>query len=157
MDQLYNLNTEEKDLVLDAYPLIAILIAGADGNIDKEEREWAKKLTSIRSYTGRKDMQHLFEELEQVFESRMNNFLSVLSQNTQERNAEINSKLNNLNPILAELEPHFAYRLYNNYLSFAEHIAKSSGGIFGFGSVSSEEERLLGLKMINVIQKPIDL
>ena len=36
--------------MVDAVPLVTILIAGADGRIDTQELEWSKKLTEIRSY-----------------------------------------------------------------------------------------------------------
>jgi len=38
------LNAEESELIIDAVPLVTILIAGADGNIDPEETAWSKKI-----------------------------------------------------------------------------------------------------------------
>jgi tellurite resistance protein len=44
------LSENEKSELSDALALITVLIAGADGNFEKEELEWAEKVTHIRSY-----------------------------------------------------------------------------------------------------------
>ena len=45
-----NINELQFEVTKDAIGWITVLIAGADGNIDKEETAWAEKLTKIRSY-----------------------------------------------------------------------------------------------------------
>jgi hypothetical protein len=148
------LNDQDKETVLHAFPLIAIYIAGADGTIDKDELAWSKKLTSIRSFAGRKDIQVIFDTLDPQFDALMQHYMDALPTDLNEKNTAIAAHLSKLNPILAGFEPHFGYRLYHNYVTYAEHIAKSSGGILGFGSVNADEDKLMGLDMIHPIAKP---
>ena len=67
--------------------------------------------------------------------------------------ASLSSKLASLNPILAKLENDIAVDLYESYLSFAVHVAKSSGGFLGMMSISAEEKELIGLTMLNKIER----
>ena len=50
LEHFSNLNEDETKQLLDALPLITVLIAGADGNFEKDEMDWAEKVTHIRSY-----------------------------------------------------------------------------------------------------------
>ena len=54
-----------------------------------------------------------------------------------------------LNPILEELPLQEAAILYKDFISFAKHVAKASGGFFGFFSVGPEEGKVIGLPMLN--------
>ena len=77
-----------------------------------------------------------------------------MSTEVDKRTSEISSLLEELNPILSTIDETVAYHLYKSYKSFAKHVAKASGGLFGFFSIGPEEKALLGLPMLDPISKP---
>jgi hypothetical protein len=145
------LTDTEYQQLKDAIADITILIAGADGEIDKEETTWAKKLTHIRSYANSKVLHSFYEDVGAEFSEKLDKKIDSMSTNKEERTALISSNLNKLNPILAKLHPMIAAEMYQSYTSFAKHVAKASGGILGFFSISSEEQQLLDLDMLDEI------
>jgi len=66
----------------------------------------------------------------------------------------LSDRLSLINGILAKLPPMIAYKLYKGYVSYAEHIAKASGGIFRFFAISSAEKKWVNLSMLNPIHEP---
>ena len=146
-----NLNEEETGRLLDALPLITVLIAGADGNFEKEELEWAEKITHIRSYKLKNDIQAFYQEVEINLLEKVQYIIDSLPTDVTERTTIITEKLTYLNPILAKLDPSIGHKLYVGFLSFAEHIAKASGGLMGFFNVNAAEAKLIGLPMLQPI------
>ncbi len=135
----------------DAFAKITIYIAGADGSIDEEETSWAAKVTEIRSYKMTDDLLDFYKEVHLEFDNKLSHFMANLPTNTAERNTIIESHLSNLNSTLANLDPKVGAHLYKGYVTFAEHVAKSTGGILGFFSIGQAEKALLGLSMITPI------
>lgn len=146
------INEEEFNQLREAIALITILIAGADGTIQKEETDWAKKVTEVRSYS-------LPAGLKEFYMAVGKDFSEVLDRNIDEYNKDvelgrnnISQRLADLNPILAKMESKkIASRLYKSYLSFAKHVAQSTGGILGFFAVGSAEKKLISLPMLDKI------
>ena len=152
LDKLYVLTEVERQELFDAIPVITILIAGADGKIDDEELNWAKKLTNIRSYKEEGAMEIFYDKVNEDFTDRLDRWVNVLSsQGAKEREELLSERIANLNPILAKLEPEYGAQLYKSFVSFAEQVAKASGGFLGIGSVSKEESTLMALPMLNEI------
>jgi hypothetical protein len=145
------LNNNEYQSLKDAHALIALYIAGADGTIDKGEMEWAKKITQIRSYKMSEDLLPYYEEVDIEFTDKVNSILTGLSSDALTRKQQIESKLAGLNSIMAKLEPSVGAHLYKAFVTFASHVAKATGGFFGFFSVSGNEKALLNLSMIDPI------
>ncbi|MFM2392976.1 MAG: hypothetical protein RLZZ546_958 [Bacteroidota bacterium] len=145
------LNEIEYQKLRDAIPLITVLIAGADGTIDNSEISWAEKVIEIRGYKMSEDLIEFYQEVGKDFDSKLSNFINGFSGDINSRTEQISSKLEELNPILAKLDPKVGAHLYKSYVSFAEHVAKSTGGFFGFFSVGAEEKGLMKLNMINPI------
>jgi hypothetical protein len=150
-DQFNKLKEEDLQILLDAVPLIAILIAGADGDINDEELQWSKKITHIRSYKMKADMKAFYEEVDKNYMGKLQHFIEVLPVSVNDRTKVISEKLIEVNPIMAKLAPEVGSKLYKSYLSFADHVAKASGGVMGFFSVNKEEASLIGLPMIHPI------
>lgn len=142
---------EEQQSLLNAIPQITILIAGADGNIDTAEVEWATKLTTIRSYSYAEELKPYYTAVGENFEADINSLLAQLPESTDERSAILSTRLNKLNAILPKLKNHTAFKLYESYLSFAEHVARASGGFLRFAAISKEEKSLMTLPMITPI------
>ncbi len=150
--QFEGLTEDQKDLMYDAIPLITIYIAGADGKIDQDEKDWAEKVTKIRSYSYDEVLRTFYTKMGETYSAKLDHYISSLSSDVAVRTTEITEKLAGLNNILPSLDTNFAVSYYKGLLSFAEHVAKASGGFLGFGSISRSEEQLIGLSMINPVE-----
>lgn len=156
MKNFENISPEDLQILENAVSQIAVLIAGADGEIDKEEIDWASKLTHIRTYAGDKSVREFYKEVEANFNIKLRELVKNASKNTSERQAALYQSIAQVNGILAHLDPHIAYHIYHSYITLAKSVAKSAGGILGFGAISSAEEKLIGLPMITPIAAPKD-
>ncbi len=142
----------EQQILLDAIPLITILVAGADDEIDTQERAWAEKLVDIRAYSNTETLRPYYEKVEEQFKQRINHFLDALPDNTEQRTQKVSELLNKTNAILPKLNPSYGSTLYQSWRSFAKHIAKASGGILGWGSIGPEEKKVIDLPMIEALE-----
>lgn len=144
-------NAEELQTLKDAIAWITILIAGADGNIDTDELEWATKLTNIRSYSYAEDLKEYYASVGEKFDSDLTSLMVSLPKDIASRSSELTTMLAKVNPILSKMDNGIAFKLYESYLSFSEHVAKASGGFLRFATISKEEKSLMNLEMINPI------
>jgi len=152
MDQDLSLLTPaEISLLKDAHAYITILIAGADGKIDDQELSWAEKIAQIRTFAGDERMKDFHEEVNQEIAGKIKHLISDLPRDPATRNELISGKLGELNPILASLDPSIGSYLYKGYVSFAQRIAKASGGILSFFTIGPEERKWVGLPMLTAI------
>jgi len=147
-----DLTEEEVSTMMDAIPLVTVLISGADGDFSKSEREWAKKLVDIRSYNFPETMRPYFQKVGETFGDKMDALIKELPEDTSKRNQLVSERLANLNAIFPKLENNFAHRFYKNLLSFAEHVAKADGGFMRFATISKDEKKWLDLNMINPVE-----
>lgn len=151
IEQFAMLTQDEKKLMFDAIPLISLLIAYADGNMDEKERTWAEKITQIRSYSNHESLTEYYEKVGQNFQDKLDQMINNLPQDNEHRLAEISEKLSGLNAIFPKLDHVYAWRFYESLISFAKHVAKSSGGFLGWSSIGSAEKKYISLDMINPI------
>ena len=154
IQQFENLTTEEAEKMINAIPLITILIAGADDNIDNKEKEWAIKIAKVRTYSNPELLHDYYVEVGKDFAEKLEEYINRFSKITQERTGQISNELKQLNAIFPKLDPVYAAKLYRSFLSFAKHVAKASGGFMGFGSISSAESHLIGLPMLTPVLPP---
>ena len=147
-----NLNGEEYALLKDAIPQITVLIAGADGRISPDETEWAEKITNIRAYSAPEEYQDFYKEIGESFQSRLNDLINGLPDDVEARSVKISETLSGLNAVLHKLEARDAAKLYQEFKSFATHVARASGGFLKFWSVSTEEKQWLELPMLEVFE-----
>ena len=154
MKNFENISAEDLQILENAVSQIAVLIAGADGQISKEETDWAVKLTHIRTYSGDNSVKDFYKEVEANFNIKIGDLMKNASKDTAKRQLALTADISKVNDILAKLDPETAYHVYHSYVTFAKSVAKSSGGILGFGSISTEEARLIGLPMITPIAQP---
>lgn len=144
-------NHEEYGKLKDAIALITVLVAGADENIDHEETEWAEKLTKIRSYANDDTLHEFYKDVGVTFHGDLEQHILSLPADGDKRREHIEGLLAQLNPVLAKLPNKIGAALYESYTSFAKHVAKSSGGFLGFGSISANEHKVIGLDVIDPI------
>jgi hypothetical protein len=150
-NKLAKLSSAQYQELKDALPLITILIAGADGKVDPQELNWAEKLTHIRTYANPEELNGFYEDVQTTFRGDLEKLMSSLPGSITSREEIISNRLKGLNDILSSLENRTAFVIYSSFTSFAEHIAKASGGFFRFGSISHEEKHWIGLPMITPI------
>ncbi len=148
-----NLREDEKEVLLGAPVHVAILIAGADGDIDKAERKEAIDVAHSKQGRAREQLVEYYKAVGATFEDKFNQLISDLPDDAEERNKAITTELRKLNFILPKIDQNFAVKLYASLKDLAKKIAEASGGILGYLSVSYEESKLLELKMINDPEK----
>ena len=146
------LTDDEKQLMYDAIPLITILVAGADGNIDEQEKEWAEKITRIRSFDYHNALSPYYQLVGDRFSERLHAHQSKLPADTKTRQQAIAERLSGINLIFEKLNSDRAKLYYDSFRSFAEHVAKASGGFLRFMSISSAEAAVKDLPML---QEPV--
>lgn len=146
-----DLTDQQFDTLKKAVSWITILIAGADGNIDQDEKEWAKKITQIRSYSLPGDLHNFYQEVGKDFSAQLDALVAELPGDVKQRNQILTERLKTVNPVLQSWKDELAEELYKSFKSFAKHVAKSSGGFLGMMSISPEERKLIDLPMIDKV------
>ncbi|MCB0846179.1 MAG: hypothetical protein KDE26_23170 [Bacteroidetes bacterium] len=141
-----NLTQEEAALMYKAPALVTVLIAGADKNIDKKEKDWAAKVVNYRTFTAQPKLQEYYEIVQKTFEETLNNLVDGWNADSEK---EIIHELSQTNSIFAKIDPEYAGYLKASWRSLAEKVAGASGGLLGLGSVDKHERELIGLPMID--------
>lgn len=150
--QFEQLSEQEKQQLLDAIPLISILVAGADGRIDTREKAAAKKATHVRAYHEDTELLHsYYQEIDGIVEERMTSYLQLLSNNTEERTTQVVDELKKLNKVLPQLDPQYGAALYSSFCSFAKYVAEASGGILNYLTIGPKEHKVYKLPMLDPI------
>jgi hypothetical protein len=142
------LSDTEIEVMLRA-PLIAcILIAGADGNVDRKEIEKAIHHTQRNATKAKATIVEYFKLVEVDFEDKLKIVLQSLPLDVGSRNRLIVDELTSLNSILPKLKNTFAAEFYTRMRDLAHAIALSSGGVLGINKVGDEEAQYIELPMI---------
>jgi len=134
-------------LMFKAPILVCILIAGADGTIDKSEINEA--ITIARKEAKSKSLiTDFYQELSQDFEDKLKVLIQSYPYQAKERTEIIIKELKALNDVLPKLDRAFAKQFYDSLRKISEKIASSSGGLLGMKSVGGEEAKYIQLSMI---------
>lgn len=142
------LSGEELEMLIKAPLLVSILIAGADGSIDKSEIKGAINTTRKKTQSN-SALKTFYTEVAEDFEDKLKVLLQGYPSNSAERCAQLENELTLLNPILTKVEGKLAREIYESLKSLALATAKSSGGLFGFtSSIGPEEAKYVELPMI---------
>ena len=154
MKQFEGISQEEYDQLKESISLITVLIAGADGTIDRKEKEWAEKVTNIRSYSLPDGLKEFYLEVGEDFQQKLDTYVDKYSGDVEVRNqniAKILAKLNAVFPKIKDRE--VAVALYESLLSFARHVARASGGFLSWGSIDVHEKKLMSLEMLEPVEE----
>lgn len=143
--QFETLSASDIELMLKAPVLVCILVAGADGTIDKQEIKQAIVHTRNRAGTA---MAEYLREVSQDFEDKLKILLQAYPHNAAERALTISDELAQLNPVLSKMQRGFAAEVYQMLRGLALKIASSSGGILGMNAIDDEEAQFVQLSMI---------
>ena len=140
------LTDSEIDLMLKAPVLVCILIAGADGNIDKKEIKEAILLTQQKTNAT---LAGYLNEVSQDFEDKLKVLIQSYPHTPAERAVAIMKELGQLDAVFIKMDRHFAAEIYQMLKQLASKIASSSGGIWGMNTVTDEEAKYLDLSAIH--------
>ena len=151
MKHFESLTPEELEILENAIPQIAILIAGASGEIKVKETDWAAKLTHIRTYNSSEDLHEFYKQIDTDFNVKFAELTKFSSTQTDVRQAKLSENLAKINPILAKLDNKTAYHLYDSFLTFSKSLANESGGVLGFHIYENSVKKLVDLPMIDPI------
>ena len=151
ISEFEKLRDDEREVLYKAPILVSILIAGADGKIDRSEQR--KAIDVVRSRQSRVGEQLLkyYKVVGENFEEKFIQHLAELPAGIEQRNKAITLELRKLNFIFAKIDKNYAYKLRASLKDLAKKIAESSGGVLGYLSISYEESKLLELNMIKEI------
>jgi hypothetical protein len=141
------LNDEEIELMLKAPILVCILIAGADGNIDRKEIKQAIAVAQ-KQKKGNASLAGYFNELSQDFEDKIKMLIQSFPYESTQRAPLVMEELAQVNALWVKIDPTFALDFYEMLLALAEKIATSSGGLWGMKTVGAEEAKYMKLPML---------
>ncbi|MBS1682569.1 MAG: hypothetical protein JST48_12725 [Bacteroidetes bacterium] len=147
--QLNSLSAEEQEFMYKAPILVCILIAGADGDIDRSEIKEAIAHAKKKQQNATDGMMELYREIGEDFEDKLKVLLQSYPMAALQRNPIIEDELARLNEILPKLNNLFSGNYYQSLCDLALKVAKSSGGWFGMKSIGEAEARYVKLPMIN--------
>ena len=141
------LNDNEVEIMLKAPILVCILIAGADGKIDRKEVKEAITIAG-RQAKSRGVLSDYLRYASEDFEDKIMILKQGYPQDSSERAAIIVNELSTLNAILPKISKSFSIQFHSMLKELATKVASSSGGWLGISAVGSEEAQYLDLKMI---------
>jgi hypothetical protein len=142
------LTQEEKEMMLKAPALIAVLIAGADDHIEGHELKRAVELVNIRTFSEKLDLQPYYQEVEKTIKKDIDDAIAVLPADEEGRTKVIVGELEKLNRVLSKVKFKFSHDLYVSWKSFAHRVAHSWGGVMGINAVSLHEKKWIDIPMI---------
>jgi len=149
MISLFNiLSPDEQESMYKAPILVSILIAGADGDIDKNEIREGLAQAKKKQRNGSEDLMNIYQEIGEDFEDKLKIVLQSYPVEVSQRNLLIVEELARLNVVLPKLDGDFAVRYYRSLCDLAIKIAQSSGGLLGMKSVGAAEAIYVKLPML---------
>jgi len=140
------LTDSEIDLLLKAPVLVCILVAGADGTIDKKEIKEA--ISQTRKKTSMTLAGYL-NEVSQDFEDKLKILIQSYPHSATERGIVIMEELREIDAVFNKIERQYAAQIYQMLRELASKIASSSGGLWGMNTVTDEEAEYMRLSMIH--------
>ncbi len=143
-----NLTVLQVEQLFDGPALVALLIAGADGHVEKVEIDRALEVVHVKTFSEYSDLKEFYKELEPDFSRRFNHLLSILPIAKKERNEAIVARLIKLNDVIFLLPYNFSLHYYRSMKNYAIHIANAAGGIGGLFKISDDENQFLHLEML---------
>jgi hypothetical protein len=135
------------ELMLRAPFLVCILVAGADGTIDKKEIKTAIQSAQKKKQTSA-TLASYFRDISVDFEETLRVLIQSYPYEATQRNPLLTEEISALNEVLPKLDKVFAQHFYQFLLDLASSIANSSGGFLGLKKIGPEEEKYLKLPML---------
>ncbi len=154
LKEFKNLTPAEQQLMFDAIPLITVLVAGADDDIDEVELAEAKRLADIRSFNNSGQTNAYYEAIDNSLTQRIQELIKELPNALAPRQEAIVEQLRGLNDVFAKMEEPFGYLYYKSFRSFAKHVAEAHGGFMRFMTIGPQEAEVIDLPMLEEVERP---
>jgi hypothetical protein len=148
-EEFRTLRDDEIEILMNAPAIVAVLIAGADDDIDKHEIKAAIDFAQQKKLTEGEGLAEYFEEIAKNFEAVQESYINDLPNGLEVRQTAISSYLRQLNGVLPKIDKEMAVKIYSFLTELAKVVATASGGTFGFAKVSKEEAAYMELDMIH--------
>src|ERR1700712_1284345 len=129
------LTDSEVELMFKAPFLTCILIAGADGDIDRKEIRTAIQQANKKQQKANSPLIEYYRIVGEDFEDKFKIVFQSYPMLPAKRNPIITGELAELNQILPRLDKTFAKAFYTSIREIAMGIATSSGGMLGMNKV----------------------
>lgn len=146
LKELDRLSSTEVETLVKAPLLVCILIAGADGEIDRKEIKGAIELAEKGK--TKDSLAEFYKLVSEDFEDKLKILLQGFPNKSAERTPLVYRELTQLNSILPKIKKSFALDYYKSLRFIAKEIAESSGGMLGLKTVGEEEMKVFDLPMI---------
>lgn len=146
--ELQHLHDRELELLLKAPILVCLLIAGADGNVDRKEVREAIRLANRKYKQSLTPAAQFFKEIARDYEDKLQIILQAYPFESTQRTPLIVEELSELNQLWSKLDAAFSREFYHTLREIAQQVASSSGGWLGMRSIGAEEARYVTLPMI---------
>jgi hypothetical protein len=148
MKELAKLSAEDAELMLKSPLLVWILIAGADGHIDRKEIKGAVKLMQANVQRKKSSLNQFYQVAVEDFEDKLKILIQTFPSDTDERNPVLIDELRKLNDVLSKVNRLLAIEFCDSLRELAKRTAQSSGGLLGINSVTQAEAEFIELPMI---------
>lgn len=145
--QFSKLTDAEAELIQRAPILVCILVAGADGHIDRKEIKEAIAVARKQKESA-SVLSEYFTIMAEDFEDKIKILIQSYPYESTQRTPLIVEELQSLNALWSKLDRNFAAAYYKMLKTLASRIASSSGGLWGIKTVTQEEARYAALPMI---------
>lgn len=146
------LTKQELELAYKAPILVSILIAGADGTVDRREIIGAIQSVQKKLRRSTSSLATLLHEVASDFEDKFKLLMQEYPYESSQRTPLVVEELQRLNELFTKLDQAFATEMYNALLAIADKTARSSGGFLGLRKIGPEEARYISLPMIKPIR-----
>ena len=148
-----SLSPEDQRVLYDAIPCVTILVAGADGIIDNAESAAAEEVTHVRSFHyEHAEWLEFYQKEDKNLHQRLHDLIDHLPRDTEQRQQLVAKELAKLNDVLPKMDRRHAKHFYDGLCSFAEHVAKASGGFIGWISIGPQEAKVTDLPMVEPVE-----
>jgi hypothetical protein len=146
--QLENLRNEDRELVIEAPVLVALLIAAADNKIDKDEYNETVRVIHTKAFSELSSLKEVYQELESHVEQSIDGILNRYSGDIEGMSEMIAERLSRLNDIFSQMDGGFALRFYRSLKNLAYHVATAHHELLGEKLTDHKTKELMELPMI---------
>jgi hypothetical protein len=131
--EIDKLNPEDKDILLRAPAVVAILAAiSDDGEVSKHEKAESIKISHLRTFTSEEMLRNFYTEAEKVFEKNFDDIMSKLPEEWTDKEDYLEAEITELNKVLPKLNRVYAEGLVNSLKSFARFVFKSNSSFLDY-------------------------
>jgi hypothetical protein len=146
--QLENLRNEDRELVIEAPVLVALLIAGVDNKIDKDEYNEAVRVIHTKAFSEISSLREVYQELESHVHESIDGILNRYSDDISGMRSMIEHRLAHLNDVFSQMDSGFAHRFYRSLKNLAYHVATKHHEFLGEKLTDHKTKELMELPML---------